>query len=44
MASVYIVTFKISAAVATEVFIPSLRIKYAEAGCPPVAEGVIEEK
>ena len=44
IAIVYIVTFRIREAVATEVEMPSLIIKKAEAGCPPLAEGVIEEK
>ena len=41
---VYIIRFKTRAAEAIPVGIPSLIIKKALAGCPPVADGVIAEK
>ena len=44
IANVYIVRFKINETVTATPEIPSLCIKYALAGWPPVAEGVMEEK
>ena len=43
-ASVYIVRFKIKDTVTSIAETPSLYIKNALAGCPPVADGVMEEK
>ena len=44
IASVYIVRFSISETVTATPEIPSLCINQALAGCPPVADGVIDEK
>ena len=41
---VYIVTFKIRETVTAGAENPSFSIKKALAGCPPEADGVIEEK
>jgi hypothetical protein len=41
---VYIIRFRISVAVTIPIGMPSLVIKKALAGCPPVADGVMAEK
>ena len=44
IARVYIIRFSSSAAITAVPAIPSFSIKYALAGCPPEADGVIAEK
>ena len=41
---VYIIRFRISVAVTIPIGMPSLIMKKALAGCPPVADGVMAEK
>ena len=44
IARVYIIRFSSNAAITAVPAIPSFSIKYALAGCPPEADGVIAEK